>query len=390
MALIRIDQRSLPRANHPVWVICPVRNEMAILPDFMRHYRSIGIDTFCFIDNGSIDGTREYLLAQDDCIVLYTDESYFDSHFAVDWLNRAIAEFQISGWLILVDADEHICYSHMERRDIGALLAGCDLNEADALYGIMVDMYPAGNFMDMRVRPGDKLNQIMPYFDENYIFRKWPRRSGKEKSLQILGGPRCRLLSALDVEARRGWIFSTATNQVDRFVEYVPQKAMPWLARIWPREVPAQIKTPINFVRPGFRFNNSHASTNQRFSSELVSLLHFKFCTELQARFVMAANEGNHYRRGLSYLQLQQALQKLQNCNLMHSGSRRFSSSGDLHDVGLVGTRAAIVWESGFTKEFRSGLYRPRKTSASLHTPSTTILSGTTESSSADVPSVRA
>jgi hypothetical protein len=103
-------------------------------------------------------------------------------------------------------------------------------------------------------------------------------------------------------------MFITAVNQVDRFIEYLPQKAMPSRARVWPREVPAHVKTPVNFVRPGFRFCNPHMTTNQWVSSELVSLLHYKFCRELQARLTMAANEGNHFRRGLCYLQLQQAL----------------------------------------------------------------------------------
>ena len=197
----------------------------------------------------------------------------------------------------------------------------------------------------------------MPYFDTDYLFRPWRRAPWKNNggSLQILGGPRCRLLVTLTAESRRSWVVGEAINQVDRFIGYVPQKAMPWLARIWPREVPAHVKAPINFVRPGFRFQNSHSSTNSKFSNELVSLLHYKFCDELQARLKTAANEGNHFRRGLSYLQLQQALQRWKGKSLIYQGSRRFQSSDDLDDVGLTGTRAAAVWESGFTKEFRTG-----------------------------------
>jgi hypothetical protein len=361
MALTRIDQRPLPKANCPVWLICPVRDELAILPDFLRHHRSIGFDTFCFIDNGSTDGTRDYLLAQADCIVFYTDESYRESNFAAEWINRVIVELPITGWLVVADADEHLCYSRMEDQSIQALLARCTIQGADALYGVMVDMYSSGGFMDVRVNPGDKLAQLMPYFDSDYVFRRWPQRPwGNNGNLQILGGPRCRLLVTLEEEVRRGWIFITAINQVDRFIEYLPQKAMPWLARIWPREVPAHVKTPVNFVRPGFRFCNSHMSTNSRFSSELVSLLHYKFCSELQARLKMAANEGNHFRRGLSYLQLQQALREWDSPSLMYHGSRRFSSSSDLDDVGLTGTRASVVWESGYAKEFWTGSQRAR------------------------------
>lgn len=329
---------------------------MALLADFLRHHRSLGIDRFCFIDNGSVDGTRDYILAQPDCIVYYTDESYKASGFAVDWVNRVIAELQIDGWFVLADADEHLCYAHMEHRDIRTLLAGCQRQGNDALYGVMVDMYSAGSFIDIQVRSGDRLSRLMPYFDSDYIFRRWPQRPGKgHRNLQILGGPRCRLLSSLETERRRGWLFSLAVNQVDRFIEYVPQNALPRLAQVWPREIPSQVKTPVNFAKPGFRLYNSHASTNLNFANELTSLLHYKFCGELKARFTMAATEGNHYRRGLSYLQLQQSLYKLPGQSLIYAGSQRFRSSGDLLDMGLVGPRAAVVWTSGFTQEFRTG-----------------------------------
>lgn len=371
MAFLRVDQCVPAITGFPVWLICPIRNEIALLPDFLRHYRSLGIDTFCFIDNGSVDGTRDYLLAQPDCLVYYTDESYKASGFAADWVNRVIAELRISGWFVLVDADEHLCYAHMERRDIRTLLASCQQQGSDALYGVMVDMYPAGSFMDVHAQSGDRLSHLMPYFDSQYIFRRWPQRPGKRhRNLQILGGPRCRLLSSLETEHRRGWKFSLAVNQVDRFIEYVPQSALPWLARAWPREIPSQVKTPVNFVRPGFRLHNSHASTNLNFANELTSLLHYKFCGELKARFTMAAVEGNHYRRGLSYLQLQQSLNQLPGQSLIYAGSRRFRSSGDLLDIGLVGPRAAVAWTSGFTQEFRTGADHRRGHQAPVATAS--------------------
>jgi hypothetical protein len=146
---------------------------------------------------------------------------------------------------------------------------------------------------------GDKLAELMPLLRRRLRLQKTAATSLEGNGdLQILGGPRCRLLVTLKEEVQRGWMFITAVNQVDRFIEYLSQKAMPWRARVWPREVPARVKTPVNFVRPGFRFCNSHMTTNQRVSSELVSLLHYKFCRDLQARLTMAANEGNDLRRG--------------------------------------------------------------------------------------------
>jgi hypothetical protein len=357
MTFARIDERRHLGSGHSVWLICPARNERALLPDFLRHYRSLGLDTFCFIDNNSDDGSREYLLAQPDCIVFYTDESYHASNFAADWINRVITALSVEGWLVLADADEHLCYAGMETRPIQALLADCEKENADALYAVMVDMYPEGDFLDLRVEPGDRMLDLMPYFDGDYVLRRWPNWPWKPPlgSLQALGGPRCRLLSSLDAEQRHRCPFYMMVNLVDKFVDYVPARLMPALASIWPREVPAQTKAPINLVRPGFKIVNSHAGTNQRLGSELVSLLHFKFCSELQARLRMAAREGNHFRRGLSYLQLEQAVRRWPSRSLAYGGTRRFTSSRDLADIGLVGSRAAVVWQPGSTQDFWTG-----------------------------------
>jgi hypothetical protein len=359
MALTRLDQRSSLGSGQHLWLMCPVRNELPLLPDFMRHYRSIGIEVFCFIDNDSDDGSREYLLSQPDCIVFYTDESYREANFAADWINRLIKELDFSGWLILADADEHLCYPGIENRRIQALLADYEGLGFDAVYAVMVDMYPATDFMSLRINPGDRLLRLMPYFDTDYIFRRLPLPPWmKYDNLQVIGGPRCRLLSTLAAERRRGWLFNTFVNQVDRFVDYIPQNLMPTFAACWPCQIPAQIKTPINLVRPGFRFYNSHASTNLRFAHNLTSLLHFKFCSELQVRMSMTFTEGNHYRRGLSYMQLQQAVRRWGKGDLMYEGSRRYVTSSDLDEAGLIGQSAASVWTSGFRREFRTSAPR--------------------------------
>ena len=53
-----------------------LRNEKVRLPFFLRYYRDLGIDHFLIIDNGSDDGSREYLAEQPDVSVWTTDASY--------------------------------------------------------------------------------------------------------------------------------------------------------------------------------------------------------------------------------------------------------------------------------------------------------------------------
>lgn len=52
------------------------RDEMFFAPAFFEHYRAIGIEQFLILDDGSTDGTREFLAAQPDCVLLVSDLGY--------------------------------------------------------------------------------------------------------------------------------------------------------------------------------------------------------------------------------------------------------------------------------------------------------------------------
>lgn len=56
-----------------------VRDEMYFLPAFLDHYRSIGIEQFIILDDGSKDGSSEYLAAQSDCAVFHSCYAYGDN-----------------------------------------------------------------------------------------------------------------------------------------------------------------------------------------------------------------------------------------------------------------------------------------------------------------------
>jgi hypothetical protein len=358
MSFERIDNRPLSADGRTTSVICPVRDEMGLLPHFLDHHRRLGIRQFILIDNASADGTTEYCLSQPDCIVYFTDESYYDSAYARNWINRILVDNNYAGWLLYLDADEHLVYQGAEGCPVQGFLRRLEAEGADCALAVMVDMYPDTDFVDVRIEPSDNLHAKLPWFDGDYVMRPWPTRPWDPKPdgfrLQVLGGPRCRLLSSLERERRRGALQYTLDRQVDRFVDRVPLPLMRGLARVWPREMPEQQKKPVNFVRPGFAYANSHASSNAREAGELVALLHFKFCHELQQRLRYAAAEGNHHRRGLAHHQLDIALRRWGRRPLTYPGARRYGSSRDLEALGLIGPRPAALWRAG-AREFVTG-----------------------------------
>lgn len=343
-----VTQRKIKLLENEVAVVTPVKDERALLGHFLCHYRSLGVRNFFFIDNGSRDGSFEYLCAQPDCHVFSTKNSFRDANFGMDWVNKVIRTYLKERWVLFCDCDEFIVYEHS---DILSLKEYCSLQAsrgADCVYAAMIDMYPKTNFHNVKItQAGDPLAE-MCYFDADYVFREWPRRLWDPKSyrfnIQVLGGPRIRLLSNLQKESRRGAYYYTLCNQIDRFVDFIPQSIMPTLAKVWPIEMPAQHKTPLNYVGDQFCYFNNHSSSNLNLASDFVGLMHYKLCDELNKKLNDASLLNDHYRRGLSYEQLRHAVSNLRDGSLYYEGSRKFSTWRDLARVGLIGDFVPRLW----------------------------------------------
>jgi hypothetical protein len=99
------------------------------------------------------------------------------------------------------------------------------------------------------------------------------------------------------------------------------------------------------------RFHNSHSSTSGSFAAELVALLHVKLCDELQRRLDQPDVISNHYRRGLAYHQLRQALMQRSEATLVYEGTRTYRRSEDLEQVGIIGPNVARLWASDGPRE---------------------------------------
>ena len=61
-----LDDRTVPQRPGEVRACMVVRNESLRLPSTLAHYRQLGVDRFLVIDNGSDDGTLEFLRGQPD------------------------------------------------------------------------------------------------------------------------------------------------------------------------------------------------------------------------------------------------------------------------------------------------------------------------------------
>lgn len=185
-----VADRTANLRPEPILLFVTVRNERVRLPYFLEYYRKLGVDHFLIVDNGSEDGSRDYLAAQPDVSLWATGAGYRQARYGMDWLMHLLARHGSGNWCLTVDVDEFLIYPFCETRPLRALTDWLDNAGVRAFAAMMLDMYPKGAMHEQPYREGQNPFEIAQYFDSgNYTIRRnWPYQN-----LWIQGGPRARL-----------------------------------------------------------------------------------------------------------------------------------------------------------------------------------------------------
>jgi len=187
--LTSVADRTAGLPGNAILVCTTLRNERVRLPYFLRYYRALGVDHFLMIDNGSDDGSAEYLGAQPDVSVWSTQASYKSSRYGMDWLTHLQRRFCHGRWTLTVDVDEFLVYPFCETRPIRALTDWLDASYLRCFSAMLLDMYPKGPIGAQPYHEGQDPMEIAQWFDSgNYtVSRNWSLGN-----LWIQGGPRAR------------------------------------------------------------------------------------------------------------------------------------------------------------------------------------------------------
>ena len=184
-----MDQTRLIRPDD-ILLYCTQRNEKVRLCYFLDYYRKMGVGHFFFVDNGSADGSLEYLSEQPDVSVWTTRASYRRSRFGADWLNWLQMKHAHGHWTLTVDPDEFLVYPFCDTRPLRALTDWLDASSIKSFSAMLLDMYPKGRLDDQPYQSGQNPIEIASWFDSgNYSLR----RNSKYANLWIQGGPRMRV-----------------------------------------------------------------------------------------------------------------------------------------------------------------------------------------------------
>lgn len=302
MAVVNLLSRLLHVSDHAHVVVAVVRNEMLRLPFLVSYYREQGFDTFIFIDNDSSDGTREFLLAQPNTMVLAANEEYSKSGFGLAWVNAVLHQFCVGRWVLVVDADELLVWPHSEHETIADLTRRLDASGSEVLFTILLDMYSDRAFGEIGYVPGTPFIEYSRFFEGPYQLtgaKSFPYR-------QLYGGVRARAFGMLEQDG------------------------------VFP---PTVSKVPLVKWRAGQHFVLSTHGLHVPMALAPMrgALLHFKMFDDLIGKCRIEVERGQHFQGGQEYRWLGTVIDRLPARTFYRPDlSRPYVDSAGLLAVGLL------------------------------------------------------
>ncbi len=288
------------------------RNEASRLPYFLEYYRARGVSHFLFVDNGSDDGSAEYLAQQQDTSVWQTQRSYRASRFGLDWLTWLQIRYCHRHWCLMADADELLVYDGHERHDLRDLTVLLDRQGRVGFGALMLEPYPKGALERPAYVPGQDPMEILEWFDPG------PYRAERQTpmgNLWLQGGVRERVFFATE-----------------------------------PRKSPTLNKLPLMKWHRRYTYvNSTHSALPPRLNALYSGpgetapagvLLHTKFLPEIVSKSAIEKSRGQHFARPEEMEGYYDAL--TQAPDLWSEQSLQYQGAGQLVELGLM---PSIDWQ---------------------------------------------
>lgn len=301
-----VQDRTAQIGRSDILAFATLRNEMLRLPYFLDHHRRLGVAHFLIVDNGSDDGTTNYLKAQPDVSLWRTDDSYKLSRFGMDWLTWLQMKYAHGHWCLTVDADEALIYPDWENRTLPALTHWLQDRGVRSFGAIMLDMYPKGPLSQQPYQAGDDPTRALGWFDADNYRRT---RNPKFQNEWIQGGVRDRVFFG------------------DR-----------------PERAPTLNKVPLVHWKKGYAYvTSTHhmlpAKLNHVFDSQVDGLpsgvlLHSKFLNTIGVKSAEERMRRQHFENSDLYQDYYQSL--IDDIDLWYDGSTRFEGWEQLVTCGLM------------------------------------------------------
>ncbi len=292
-----------PPGESDIVLIATVKDGMTTLPSFLAHYRAQGLRHFAIVDDGSADGSLEFLKAQDDVAVFVSNFGFRDAQGGLVWRDMLVERIGRGRWYLSIDSDEYLIFPGCETRPIRSFVADIERMGLKRILAPMLDLYPEGQIGALR-RPADPSappTAICPLFDGSHY------TVGDEKfCTSIRGGPRNRLYGI--------------TMRMTKF--------------------------PLVFADAALAFNGgSHHGPlpiTRNFAAPDAVLLHHKFAPGAVETFRTIAERGTHFNGSEFYKAILKSGDFGPETDFRYEGSVRFTSSDDLVQRGFMRDLRAV------------------------------------------------
>lgn len=293
-----INFRANPKPDD-ILAFITVFNGIEYVEWFLDHYRRLGVARFYFCDNGSTDGTFEWLAAQPDVCLFRNTDSFSASACGVFWTNHLMRRFGVGHWCLHLDMDEALVFPGMEDgKTLRDLTRYLDSRGFQAAGGLMVDIYPDV----LAAEPGANAFESSQFIDTDYV---WMRNELPPYHF-VKGGVRARLTG-------RSLLMT---------------------------------KSPLVKMAPDTAYiANNHQHTHLRMADVTVALLHYKFIGAFRDRVREAVDRQEHFQGARFYRVLEASVgQKDKIPELTSAKSLRYTSTATLVSNDIIET--SLSWET--------------------------------------------
>ena len=304
-----------------------MRDEMWFLPAFLDYYRGIGVRQFVILDDGSLDGTREHLLAQPDVVVLASEYGFGAparvSHVPVlgsllPFLGKEIRagraykelipqRYFKGKYALYADADEFL-FLPPGLSSLAQVIDRLKAVDADCIAASFVEFFPASLPGLDEAAPSESFEELLKrysFFEKHRLLTlqagQQPNKAGKSKSSEL-------------------------------FETHLPDDGID-------RHSPV-LKTPIVRHNARTRRVGSHRTTQPPVPDMLLTMAHFVFTGRFRDKVARAIEWKSHRGGGEKYRQYADLLKTMEQAG----GSFEGPNTAKFADVGQFLQSGLMLW----------------------------------------------
>ncbi len=314
---------------------------MFFLPSFLHHYRALGIEQFCFIDDRSDDGSAEFIDRQKDCMLVrsryrfgqrlwlrpdITGLMHWGQRAGAAWKNWFPRRYLRGRWCVYADLDEYLLLPP-EYETLQEFFKTLDARAITAVPAVMVDFYPPTIRDLARPLEAGTLSELLSRYS---IYDSSP------------------YMNWADGDIAPSWRGPSVTGRLlERMVKHESHHGRTLTIDHQPRvALEVSGKVPVVKWVDGVAYRGSHKLNIPPSTQFILPIMHFKYTASIFRKIEHAlksnsyAGNSNHYRTLDLILSHLAQTEGLLTCDV----SRRFSSTNEFfHDVQRHLNRGVVL-----------------------------------------------